>query len=87
MVHVAILVACMIALLAKTPKELRHPAGYVFGHVEGVSGWNPAGWGYIFGALSVSWTMGSSTTWRSGQMLMPGSETLRFLVAWSYELT
>jgi amino acid transporter len=57
MIHIAILVACMIALLAKTPKSLRHDAGYVFGHVETVSGWTPTGWAYIFGALSVSWTM------------------------------
>jgi amino acid transporter len=44
-------------LLAKTPKEDRHDAKYVFTHVESVSGWSPQGFSFLFGFLSVSWTM------------------------------
>jgi amino acid transporter len=53
--HVAILVSCAIALLAKT--ENKHSAKYVFTDTTGVSGWNPAGFAWLFGFLSVSWTM------------------------------
>jgi amino acid transporter len=55
--HVLVLVSCCIALLAKTPKENRHDANYVFTHVENVSGWSPTGFAFLFGFLSVSWTM------------------------------
>jgi amino acid transporter len=55
--HVAILISCAIALLAATPKELRHDAKYVFTDQTGVSGWNPPGFAWLFGFLSVSWTM------------------------------
>lgn len=55
--HVAILLSCAIALLAKTfPK---HDASYVFTHVDNPSpsGWTPIGFSFLFGFLSVSWTM------------------------------
>ena len=55
--HVLVLVSCCIALLAKTPSEYRHDATYVFTHVEAGSGWTPPGWSFLFGFLSVSWTM------------------------------
>ncbi|TVY48190.1 putative amino-acid permease [Lachnellula occidentalis] len=53
--HVCILVSCAIALLART--ENKHDAKYVFTHVESTSGWTPVGFSFLFGFLSVSWTM------------------------------
>ncbi|RFU32326.1 hypothetical protein B7463_g4027, partial [Scytalidium lignicola] len=53
--HVAILVSCCIALLAKT--ENKHDASYVFTNVQSDSGWQPVGFSFLFGFLSVSWTM------------------------------
>jgi amino acid transporter len=55
--HVLILVTCAIALLAKTAPELRHDANYVFTDSTSVSGWTPVGFSWLFGFLSVSWTM------------------------------
>lgn len=55
--HFGVLIACAIALLAVTPKSQRHDANYVFTHVESNSGWTPKGWSFLFGFLSVSWTM------------------------------
>lgn len=58
--HVMVLVSCAIALLAVaqpsngTPK---HSAKYVFTDIHNVSGWTPDGWSFLFGFLSVSWTM------------------------------
>jgi len=57
--HVLILVSCCIALLVKT--ENKHTASYVFTS-EGIpdpalSGWTPKGFSFLFGFLSVSWTM------------------------------
>ncbi|KIW16053.1 hypothetical protein PV08_06104 [Exophiala spinifera] len=53
--HFAVLISCAIALLAKT--ENKHDASYVFTHVEGDAGWTPIGFSFLFGFLSVSWTM------------------------------
>ncbi|KAJ5157858.1 uncharacterized protein N7482_008958 [Penicillium canariense] len=53
--HVCVLVACAIALLALT--EDKHDTKYVFTHVETESGWFPVGFSWLFGFLSVSWTM------------------------------
>lgn len=53
--HVCVLVACAIALLALT--EDKHDATYVFTHVESQTGWTPIGFSWLFGFLSVSWTM------------------------------
>ncbi|KAL8787893.1 MAG: hypothetical protein Q9213_001920 [Squamulea squamosa] len=53
--HIAILVTCSIALLAKC--ENRHNAKYVFTDVDATSGWTPVGFSWLFGFLSVSWTM------------------------------
>lgn len=55
--HVLVLVTGSIALLAATPKEYHHDASYVFTHTESGSGWNPLGFSWLFGFLSVSWTM------------------------------
>jgi len=53
--HVLVLLSCSIALLAMT--KPKHDAHYVFTNVEPASGWSPAGFSFLFGFLSVSWTM------------------------------
>lgn len=53
--HVLVLVSCSIALLVMT--KTKHDAHYVFTDVEPTSGWSPAGFSFLFGFLSVSWTM------------------------------
>ncbi|KIW25121.1 uncharacterized protein PV07_10785 [Cladophialophora immunda] len=53
--HFGVLIACAVALLAVT--DNKHDASYVFTHVEGSAGWTPIGWSFLFGFLSVSWTM------------------------------
>lgn len=55
--HVLVLVSCSIALLVKCPNL--HSSKYVFTHVDDppFSGWTPVGWSFLFGFLSVSWTM------------------------------
>lgn len=53
--HVLILLSCSIALLAKTKNK--HDAHYVFTDVDSTSGWQPVGFSFLFGFLSVSWTM------------------------------
>lgn len=55
--HVLVLISCCIALLAAAPAEVQHDANYAFTHVESNSGWSPVGWSWLFGFLSVSWTM------------------------------
>ncbi|KAJ5698803.1 hypothetical protein N7462_000808 [Penicillium macrosclerotiorum] len=53
--HVCVLVACCIALLVLT--ENKNDAKYVFTHTEAETGWTPVGFSWLFGFLSVSWTM------------------------------
>lgn len=53
--HVIVLVSCAIALLVKT--EDKHDASYVFTGQYNASGWTPSGFSWLFGFLSVSWTM------------------------------
>jgi amino acid permease (GABA permease) len=56
--HVLVLVTCSIALLALSKKAgTNHTAKYVFTNVDNISGWEPTGWAFMFGFLSVSWTM------------------------------
>lgn len=56
--HVLVIVTCSIGLLALgAGTENAHDAHYVFTDVQNVSGWTPAGWSFLFGFLSVSWTM------------------------------
>lgn len=58
--HVLVLVSCSIALLAMAQPSNGHPkhdAEYVFTNIHNVSGWTPDGWSFLFGFLSVSWTM------------------------------
>jgi len=57
-VHIAILVASWIALLVM--QKDKHTAEYAFTHVEPASGWSPPGFSFLFGFLSVAWTMVSS---------------------------
>ena len=53
--HVFILVACSIALLVMTKDK--HSAKYVFTDTTSATGWTPASFSWLFGFLSVSWTM------------------------------
>src|SRR5271168_2330496 len=53
--HVLVLVSCSIALLVMT--ENKNDASYVFTDLEPTSGWSPVGFSFLFGFLSVSWTM------------------------------
>ncbi|CAD6506263.1 BgTH12-07190 [Blumeria graminis f. sp. triticale] len=53
--HFAVLISCIIALLLKT--DSKHSVAYVFTHVESSSGWASPGFSFLFGFLSVSWTM------------------------------
>lgn len=53
--HVLVLISCCIALLVKT--ENKNTAEYAFTSIYNVSGWSPQGWAWMFGFLSVSWTM------------------------------
>ena len=55
--HLGVLFACCVALLIMTKDK--HDATYVFTHVSdpAPSCWTPIGWSFLFGFLSVSWTM------------------------------
>lgn len=53
--HFGALFAGAIALLAKTKPKF--DASYVFTHVEQHNNWNPRGFSFLFGFLSVAWTM------------------------------
>ncbi|KAK5119057.1 hypothetical protein LTR62_000268 [Meristemomyces frigidus] len=56
--HVLVLVTCSIALLSLSKHAgTNHTAKYVFTDVDNTSGWTPTGWSFLFGFLSVSWTM------------------------------
>jgi amino acid transporter len=52
--HTLVIITCSIALLALADK---HTAHYVFTNTYNISGWSPRGWSFLFGFLSVSWTM------------------------------
>ncbi|OBT44593.1 hypothetical protein VE00_05816 [Pseudogymnoascus sp. WSF 3629] len=53
--HIAVLVSCCIALLVKT--ENKNSASFVFTEIESSNGWQPKGFSFLFGFLSVAWTM------------------------------
>ncbi|GAB7337319.1 hypothetical protein MBLNU457_g2676t1 [Dothideomycetes sp. NU457] len=53
--HGLVILTCSIALLVMCPD--RHTGSYVFTYVDSESGWSPVGWSFLFGFLSVSWTM------------------------------
>ncbi|KAI6250350.1 hypothetical protein HI914_02071 [Erysiphe necator] len=53
--HMCVLFSCAVLLLVKTKDK--HTAEYVFTHAESKTGWNPLGFSFLFGFLSVSWTM------------------------------
>lgn len=53
--HILAIVTCSIALLVMC--DNKHDAKYVFTNVTPDSGWTPVGFSFLFGFLSVSWTM------------------------------
>ncbi|OQO14761.1 hypothetical protein B0A48_00143 [Cryoendolithus antarcticus] len=58
--HILVLVTCCISLLAMATEKNgtpKHTAKYVFTDIQNTSGWEPTGWSFMFGFLSVSWTM------------------------------
>lgn len=60
MFHVLALISSCVALLAMAQPSYdtsKHTAKYVFTNVDGASGWSPMGFSFLFGFLSVSWTM------------------------------
>lgn len=54
-VHIGVLVAACVALLAM--QKDKHTAAYAFTDVDAQSGWSPPGFSFLFGFLSVAWTM------------------------------
>jgi amino acid transporter len=66
--HIGVLFAACVALL--TLQKDKHSAEYVFTNVEPNSGWEPAGFSFLFGFLSVQWTM-------TGTFPSPSSHRLR----------
>ena len=52
--HTLVIITCSIALLVLAN---RHTGSYVFTDIQNFSGWTPDGWSFLFGFLSVSWTM------------------------------
>lgn len=58
-----IFIVIIIVLLATTPRSEMHAAGYVFGSqgiVNQTGGWNN-GLAFVFGLLSVQWTVSQLT--------------------------
>ncbi|KAK3360235.1 amino acid permease [Lasiosphaeria hispida] len=53
--HIAVLIAACVSLLVM--QKDKHTATYAFTNVEPASGWEPAGFSFLFGFLSVAWTM------------------------------
>jgi amino acid permease (GABA permease) len=53
--HTCILISCSIALLVV--QKDKHSAKYVFTEIESSTGWSPKGFSFLFGFLSVAWTM------------------------------
>ncbi|KUI74162.1 hypothetical protein VM1G_10019 [Cytospora mali] len=54
-VHIAVLFACCVTLLVL--QKNKNSASYVFTEVTPDSGWTPPGFSFLFGFLSVAWTM------------------------------
>ncbi|KAK3941219.1 amino acid permease [Diplogelasinospora grovesii] len=53
--HIAVLIAACVSLLVM--QKDKHTAEYAFTNVEPASGWTPPGFSFLFGFLSVAWTM------------------------------
>ncbi|ORY68703.1 amino acid permease [Pseudomassariella vexata] len=53
--HIAVLIAACVSLLVM--QKDKHSAQYAFTQVEPASGWSPPGFSFLFGFLSVAWTM------------------------------
>jgi len=54
-IHIAVLFSACVALLVL--QKDKHSAEYVFTNVEPATGWSPPGFSFLFGFLSVAWTM------------------------------
>ncbi|KAG8158462.1 hypothetical protein KVR01_011584 [Diaporthe batatas] len=54
-IHIAVLFSCCVALLVL--QKDKNTASYVFTEVTPDSGWNPPGFSFLFGFLSVAWVM------------------------------
>ncbi|KAI7775566.1 hypothetical protein LA080_006577 [Diaporthe eres] len=54
-IHIAVLFSCCVALLVL--QKDKNTASYVFTEVNPDSGWNPPGFSFLFGFLSVAWVM------------------------------
>lgn len=54
-IHIAVLFACCVTLLVM--QKNKNTAEYVFTDVQPDSGWEPRGFSFLFGFLSVAWTM------------------------------
>lgn len=52
-IHIAVLFSCCVALLVL--QKDKNSASYVFTEVHPDSGWNPPGFSFLFGFLSVAW--------------------------------
>ncbi|KAJ9105922.1 hypothetical protein QFC20_004160 [Naganishia adeliensis] len=56
-VNIGMTLIIIIVLLATTGRENMHPASYVFTQVYNYTGWQNNGLAFMFGLLSVQWTM------------------------------
>ncbi|KAJ9102235.1 hypothetical protein QFC19_004779 [Naganishia cerealis] len=56
-VNIGMTLIIVIVLLATTGRENMHPASYVFTQVYNYTGWQNNGLAFMFGLLSVQWTM------------------------------
>lgn len=54
-IHIVVLFACCVTLLIM--QKNKNSASYVFTDVQPDSGWTPPGFSFLFGFLSVAWTM------------------------------
>jgi len=54
-IHIAVLFSACVALLVL--QKDKHTAEYAFTNVEPATGWSPPGFSFLFGFLSVAWTM------------------------------
>lgn len=62
-IHIAVLFSCCVALLVL--QKDKNSASYVFTEVNPDSGWNPPGFSFLFGFLSVAWGKFLYTTSRT----------------------
>lgn len=75
--HICILVAACISLLVMNKDK--HSASYAFTNVEPASGWTPPGFSFLFGLLSVAWTMTDYDA--TAQCVLPVASRIAITVA------